>query len=149
MIPINRHRIWNLIADALLIALAWRLTFWLRFDQTIPPFYKHLLSWQVFAIVVPVKLVVFTLFGFYNRWWRYVSTRDMWGAARGVVVATLLVDLILYAFPPEGTSRLPRGIAIIDMLLLLAFVAGSRPRTSSTCTGRIWPARLTSPEMSS
>src|SRR5207237_78898 len=84
------------IGCALLIALAWRLTFWLRFDQTIPPFYKHLLSWQVFAIVVPVKLVVFTLFGFYNRWWRYVSTRDMWGAARGVVVASLLVDLVLY-----------------------------------------------------
>jgi FlaA1/EpsC-like NDP-sugar epimerase len=124
--PINRHRIWNLIADALLIALAWRLTFWLRFDQTIPPFYKHLLSLQTFAIVIPIKLVVFSLFGFYNRWWRYVSTRDMWGAARGVIVASLLVDLVLYAFPPENTSRLPRGIALIDMLLLLAFVAGSR-----------------------
>ena len=125
-LPISRHRILNLIADAVLIAVAWRLTFWIRFDQTIPPFYKHLLSWQTFAIVLGIKLAVFVLFGFYNRWWRYVSTRDMWGAARGVVVASLLVDLTLYAFPPERTSRLPRGIAVIDMLLLLAFVAGSR-----------------------
>ena len=76
--------------------------------------------------MLSIKLSVFVLFGFYNRWWRYVSTRDMWGAARGVVVASLLVDLTLYAFPPEGTARLPRGIAVIDMLLLLAFVAGSR-----------------------
>src|SRR5258707_1283849 len=57
---------------------------------------------------------------------RSISTRDMWGAARGVVVASLLVDLTLYAFPPDGTARLPRGIAVIDILLLLAFVAGSR-----------------------
>jgi FlaA1/EpsC-like NDP-sugar epimerase len=125
-LPISRHRILNLLADAVLIAAAWWLTFWIRFDQTIPPFYKHLLSWQTFAIVLGIKLSIFVLFGFYNRWWRYVSTRDMWGAARGVVVASLLVDLTLYAFPPDRTSRLPRGIAVIDMLLLLAFVAGSR-----------------------
>jgi FlaA1/EpsC-like NDP-sugar epimerase len=124
--PITRHRLANLAADAVLIALAWRLTFWLRFDQTIPPFYRHLLDPKVFALVIGIKLVVFALFGFYNRWWRYVSTRDMWGAARGVVVASLLVDLTLYAFPPTGTARLPRGIALIDMLLLLALVAGSR-----------------------
>jgi len=125
-LPITRHRLANLLADAVLIALAWRLTFWIRFDQTIPPFYRHLLSAQTFAIVIAIKLVVFVLFGFYNRWWRYVSTRDMWGAARGVVVASLLVDLTLYAFPPVHTARLPRGIALIDILLLLAFVAGSR-----------------------
>src|SRR5439155_22168551 len=124
-LPISRHRIANLLADAVLITLAWRLAFWLRFT-TIPPFYRHLLSWQTFAIVIGIKLVVFVLFGFYNRWWRYVSTRDMWGAARGVLVASLLVDLTLYAFPPAHTARLPRGIALIDMLVLLAFVAGSR-----------------------
>src|SRR6266404_6189898 len=125
-LPISRHRILNLVADAILIAVAWRLTFWIRFDQSIPPFYKHLLSWQTFAIVVGIKLRIFVLFGFYNRWWRYVSTRDMWGAARGVIVGSLLVDLTLYAFPPDNTAPIPRGIALIDMLLLLAFVAGSR-----------------------
>jgi len=76
-LPITRHRLANLLADAVLIALAWRLTFWVRFDTTIPPFYRHLLSAQTFAIVIAIKLVVFVLFGFYNRWWRYVSTRDM------------------------------------------------------------------------
>ena len=125
-LPITRHRILNLLADAVLIAAAWWLTFWIRFDQSVPSFYEHLLSWQTFAIVIGIKLSVFVVFGFYNRWWRYVSTRDMWGAARGVVVASLLVDLVLYAFPPDHTARLPRGIAVIDMLLLLAFVAGSR-----------------------
>jgi len=124
--PVNRHRVWQLAFDAVLIVAAWRLAFFLRFDKATPVFYRHLLDWQVVALVVALKLALFVLFGFYNRWWRYVSTRDMWGAARGVTVASTLAYLVLYAFPPASTSRLPRGVAALDFLLLLAFVAGSR-----------------------
>jgi FlaA1/EpsC-like NDP-sugar epimerase len=124
--PINRHRLWQFVADAVLIAGAWRLAFYLRFDKPVPRYYEHLLSWKVVALVVAIKLAVFVLFGFYNRWWRYVSTRDMWGALRGVTAACLLADLALYAFPPEHTSRLPKSIISLDFLLLLAFVAGTR-----------------------
>ena len=80
----------------------------------------------MFAVVIGIKLGVFVVFGFYNRWWRYVSTRDMWGAVRGVTVACLLSDLVLYAFPPDDTSQLPKRIVALDYLLLLAFVAGTR-----------------------
>jgi FlaA1/EpsC-like NDP-sugar epimerase len=125
-LPVNRHRVWQLVFDAALIVGAWRLTFFLRFDKTTPVFYRHLLDWQVIALVVAIKLTVFVLFGFYNRWWRYVSTRDMWGAARGVTVASAAAYLVLYAFPPNHTSRLPHSIAAFDFLLLLALVAGTR-----------------------
>jgi FlaA1/EpsC-like NDP-sugar epimerase len=124
--PINPRRIWQLLFDAALIVAAWRLTFFLSFDKATPRYYQHLLSWQVFAVVVAIKLGVFVLFGFYNRWWRYVSTRDMWGAARGVTVAAALTYLVLYAFPPASYSRLPHRIIALDYLLLLAFVAGTR-----------------------
>jgi FlaA1/EpsC-like NDP-sugar epimerase len=50
----------------------------------------------------------------------------MWGAFRGVTVGCALTYLVLYAFPPANTSRLPRGVAALDYLLLLAFVAGTR-----------------------
>ena len=76
--------------------------------------------------MIGIGLGTFVLFGFYNRWWRYVSTRDMWGAFRGVTVACLVTDLVLYAFPPEHTSHLPKRIVALDYLLLLAFVAGTR-----------------------
>jgi FlaA1/EpsC-like NDP-sugar epimerase len=124
--PVNRHRLWQLAADAVLITAAWWLAFFLRFDQSVPVFYQHLLSWQVFALVIAIQLGTFVLFGFYNRWWRYVSTRDMWGALRGVTVACVLTDLALYAFPPQHTSHLPRSIVALNFLLLLAFVAGTR-----------------------
>jgi FlaA1/EpsC-like NDP-sugar epimerase len=143
--PISRHRLWQLVFDAALIAGAWRLTFFLTFDKATPVYYRHLLSWQVFAVVVGVKLTTFVLFGFYNRWWRYVSTRDMWVSVRGVTVACLLADLVLYAFPPAHTSHLPRRIVALDYLLLLAFVTGTRllartlierPRTGLVAHGR-------------
>ena len=67
-----------------IILAAWFLAFRLRFDPDLPRYYEYYLSFEVFGLVAALKLSVFALFGFYNRWWRYVSTRDMWGAARGV-----------------------------------------------------------------
>jgi FlaA1/EpsC-like NDP-sugar epimerase len=125
VIPINRHRIWQLVADGLLVATAWWLAFELRFDHGVPPYYDTLFK-RTLLIVVGIKLLVFILFGFYDRWWRYVSTRDMWGAARGVTVASLVADVTVYFASPVADVRLPRSIAVMDWLLLLAFIAGSR-----------------------
>ena len=125
MFPVNRHRIWQLAADAGLVAGAWTLAFYLRFDQGLPPYYQTLL-WRTILIVVAIKLAVFVAFGFYNRWWRYVSTRDMWGAARGVAVGCLLADVTVYLVSPVNGLRLPRLIAVMDLLLTLAFIAASR-----------------------
>jgi len=85
-LPIHKHRLWQVGVDAGLIAAAWYLAFQLRFDNGVPVYYNTLFARSV-AIVIGVQLVTFVAFGFYNRWWRYVSTRDMWGAARGVTVA--------------------------------------------------------------
>jgi FlaA1/EpsC-like NDP-sugar epimerase len=77
------------------------------------------------ALVVAIKLPVFALGGFYNRWWRYVSTRDMWGAFRGVVLASVAVFLVFTLFEVHRVS-VPRGVWFIDLLVCMAFIAGSR-----------------------
>jgi FlaA1/EpsC-like NDP-sugar epimerase len=125
VIPVNRHRLWQLVADGALVALAWWLAFELRFDHGVPVYYDTLFK-RTILIVVAIKLFVFVLFGFYDRWWRYVSTRDMWGAARGVTVASLVADVTVYFFSPVAEVRLPRSIAVMDWLLCLALIAGSR-----------------------
>ena len=81
--PINRHRLWQLAADAALVAAAWWLAFQLRFDRGVPPYYEVLFE-RTILLVVAIKLGVFVVLGFYNRWWRYVSTRDMWRVVLGV-----------------------------------------------------------------
>jgi FlaA1/EpsC-like NDP-sugar epimerase len=125
VIPVNRHRIWQLIADGFLIALAWWLAFELRFDQGVPRYYDTLFR-RTILIVVAIQLVVFVLFRFYDRWWRYVSIRDMWSAVRGVTAACIVASLTVYFFSPVAQVRLPRSVAIMDWLLLLGLVCGTR-----------------------
>jgi FlaA1/EpsC-like NDP-sugar epimerase len=122
---LSPHRLGQVLVDAAIVALAWWLAFHLRFDHTIPIYYRHLLS-QTILIVLAIKLIVFIAFGFYNRWWRYVSIRDMWAVVRGVVVASLIADVTVYLVSPVHGVRLPRSIAATDLLITLALVAGSR-----------------------
>jgi len=124
-LPVNRHRVWQVFADGALVALAWWLAFQLRFDHGLPPYYGTLFR-RTILLVLAIKLIVFIAFGFYNRWWRYVSTRDMWGAARGVLAGSLVADMTVYFASPVNGVRLPRSIAAMDLLLTLAFVAGTR-----------------------
>jgi FlaA1/EpsC-like NDP-sugar epimerase len=139
--PLNRHRLWQVAVDGVLIAGAWYVAWNLRFDQLrLPRYYEPYLSWRVIALVVGLKLAVFVLFGFYNRWWRYVSTRDMWGAARGVVAASALV-YVVFIFLPVSAVRMPRTIPVLDLVLLLAFVASAR-MLARTVMERPAPGRL-------
>jgi FlaA1/EpsC-like NDP-sugar epimerase len=134
---VNRHRLWHV---AWLVALAWWLAWQLRFDQGRPPYYDRYLDVGIVLLVVAVKLPVFVLSGFYNRWWRYVSTRDMWGIVRGVGLATLAVYLVFTIFSIHRVS-VPRGIWFIDLLLCLAFVAGVR-MLARTLLERPLPGRI-------
>ena len=45
-LPVNRHRVWQLVTDAVLIAAAWRLTYFLRFDKATPAYYRPPLHLQ-------------------------------------------------------------------------------------------------------
>jgi len=124
--PVNHHRLWQVAVDAGLIAAAWVLAWYLRFEGARRPvYYDRYLEWDVVALVLAIKLPVFVAFGFYNRWWRYVSMQDVWGAVRGVAAASIAAFLVftLLDFHP---ASVPRGIWIVDVLLLLAFVTGSR-----------------------
>jgi len=121
---VSRHSIWQVGVDAVLVAAAWWLAWSLRFEHR-PVYYDRYLDWSVIALVVAIKLPVFALSGFYNRWWRYVSTRDMWGAFRGVVLASVAVFLVFTLFEIHRVD-VPRGVWFIDLLVCMAFIAGSR-----------------------
>jgi FlaA1/EpsC-like NDP-sugar epimerase len=139
---LSPHRLWQVAVDAAVVAFAWWAAFELRFDNHLPLKYSQLFI-RTLALVVVIKLVFFVAFGFYNRWWRYVSIRDMWAIARGVVVACLVAYLTVYLVAPVHGFRLPRSIAASDLLLTLALVAGSRlvARTVNERSGLTMVAR--------
>jgi len=125
MSGIGRHRLLQLLADAAIIAVSWVLAFELRFDNGLPVYYDTLLR-RTIVLVVVIKLAVFLMFGFHRRWWRYVSVRDMWSAARGVFVASIVAYVTVYFVSPVHNVRLPRSVAVMDLLITLALVAGVR-----------------------
>ena len=138
--PVNRHSIWQVAVDAAIVAGAWWLAWSLRFDQGRPVYYDRYLDWSIVLLVVAVKLPVFALSGFYNRWWRYVSTRDMWAVLRGVVLGSIAVFLVFTLFNVHRVA-VPRGVWFVDLLLCLAFVAGSR-LLARTLIERPLPGRI-------
>jgi FlaA1/EpsC-like NDP-sugar epimerase len=144
MTGFGRHRLLQLVIDGGIVALSWFLAFQLRFDQGLPVYYDTLLR-RTILLVVAIKMVVFLLFGFHRRWWRYVSVHDMWSAARGVVVASLLAYVTVYFASPVHNVRLPRSVAAMDLLITLALIAGARlfartvierPRSGMVARGR-------------
>ncbi len=137
--PLSRHSIWQVGVDACLVAGAWWLAWSLRFEHR-PVYYDRYLDWQIVLLVVAIKLPVFALSGFYNRWWRYVSTRDMWGVLRGVVLASIAVFVVFTLFDIHRAA-VPRGVWFIDLLLCLALVAGARLLTR-TIIERPLPGRI-------
>jgi FlaA1/EpsC-like NDP-sugar epimerase len=137
---ISRHRLWQLGVDGLLVAAAWWLAFQLRFDHGVPIYYRTLLE-ETVLLVVAVKLAVFVGFGFYNRWWRYVSVQDMWRVVLGVALASLLAGLAVYLVRPVTGISLPRSVLFMDFFLALALVAGVRVLVR-TAIERPSPGRL-------
>jgi FlaA1/EpsC-like NDP-sugar epimerase len=126
--PISRHRAWQVVVDALLVAAAWWLAWRMRFAGTEiprPRYYDRYLDLSIVALVVAIKVPVFVLSGFYDRWWRYVSTRDMWSVLRGVAFGTGATFAVFVLFEVHRV-RVPSGVWFIDALLCVALVAGAR-----------------------
>ena len=121
-VPVRRSA--QVAIDAGLVATAFLAAFALRFDAGIPGRYEELLL-QTAPFVVVGKLLVFALFGLYNKLWRFVDARDFEAVVRAVVVSSLLLVGVLFLLSP-GSVAPPRGVIALDFLLTLLTVAGSR-----------------------
>jgi FlaA1/EpsC-like NDP-sugar epimerase len=125
--PVYRNRVLQVVADAVLVALAFFLAFQLRFlddSHGLPPRYQLLFA-QAVGIVVITKLAVFGAFGLYQKWWRYVSGRDFLLILRAVAFASVIV-VVLFAVVQPFKHTLPRSVVVIDFILTMLLVAGAR-----------------------
>jgi FlaA1/EpsC-like NDP-sugar epimerase len=119
------NRIWEVVADSMLVAFAWWLAFYVRFDTGTPAFYERAM-FETVGYIVLIKLSVFVVTGMYVKWWRYVTFRDMEGVLRSIVLASLCVFAYLTMFPPLEYVRIPRSVLVFDFVFTLLLVAGVR-----------------------
>jgi len=141
------------VVDGLLVALAFLLAFWLRFDGLLPTTgksarYTHLFDHTIWW-VVPLALVVLAGFGVYERLWTYIGQRDFEQVAKGTVVTTLLVVGVIalthpyrIVNPPYSNVPLPASVAVLFLLMMAALLAGVRFTTRLVSDGRIRNIRV-------
>ena len=125
--PVYRHRILQILADAVLVAIALYGAFQLRFlddPHGLPHRYEVLFA-QTVGIVVVGKVTVFAALGLYQKWWRYVNGRDFLAVARAVAVASAVLVVFFTVVRPFAHS-LPRSVAVMDFILTLLLVTGAR-----------------------
>jgi FlaA1/EpsC-like NDP-sugar epimerase len=145
--PVHRHSLPQVLVDGLLVALAYFLAFWLRFDGYPREHRYDGLLFPTVLWVVAVMLVVLAAFGAYERLWNYVGQRDIEAVAKAIVVATLLVvgviDLVhpvTYRDPETAnvlTATFPGSVAVPFFLLTLAFLVGVRFGVHLRAEGRL------------
>ena len=92
--PVNRHRLWQVVADAALIVLAWELSWYVRFDGTWPRYYDRYLEWDVVALVLGIMLPIFIAFGFYISDAALTAWASSFGAAGKTDIAALPLLLL-------------------------------------------------------
>ena len=119
--------------DVAAAAIAWYLAYWLRFNTDIPelnfPSMAGNLLW-----VVPLQALVFFGFGMYRGMWRYASVPDLQRIALAVGLSTLLIALML-VMQPHQEPPVPRSVILLDPLLLVLMLGGSR------MAYRVWKER--------
>jgi FlaA1/EpsC-like NDP-sugar epimerase len=99
------------------------LAFWIRFDGFIPQqeraFFLEMLPW-----VVLIRVVIFMPSQLYKGLWRYTGIWDLRNVIIGVMTSTIIFYLLVHW--GYGLRKYPLSIFIIDSMLLIFFIGGSR-----------------------
>ena len=110
--------------DILAAIAAWYLAFWLRFNTDIPQFnIPNMMGALIW--VVPLQTAIFAGSGMYRGIWRYASVADLQRIAVAVGLSTLMIALVLLMLPPQDPP-VPRSVLLLDPLLLILLLGGSR-----------------------
>jgi UDP-GlcNAc:undecaprenyl-phosphate/decaprenyl-phosphate GlcNAc-1-phosphate transferase len=118
-----KRRVFEVLLDTALISLAYYGAFVLRWDGHLPAEQLGIFL-KTLPLVIIIQISVFLAGGVYKGLWRYVGVNDLLLIARAVVGASAIstvVVFVIYWF--RGPSR---AVALLDMLLLLVFISGSR-----------------------
>jgi FlaA1/EpsC-like NDP-sugar epimerase len=112
-----------LFHDVIVAAIAWVGAYLLRFNFSIPPNFEA----EMFAIVGWVVLLqglVFVCFGLYRGVWRFASVSDLKRIFLAVGFSAMLLSALFFMI--KTNVVIPRSVLVLDPLLLILFMGGSR-----------------------
>jgi FlaA1/EpsC-like NDP-sugar epimerase len=107
----------------LLIPLAYRLAFGLRFDLDIPPQMEEVF-WRTLPYLLAGRMAAFAIFGLYRGWWRHVGMRDLMDLVKAVTLSS--VFLLIALFFAQRLEDFPRSILALDWIAAILLFGGIR-----------------------
>jgi len=112
-----------LLHDTCATLVAWLAAYWLRFNLTLPqPYLDSALTTLIW--VVPLQTLIFVYFGLYRGLWRFASLPDLKRIIQAVGVAAIATPVVIITFRVDAV--VPRTVMLLDPLLLLLIIGGSR-----------------------
>ncbi|MHB0982742.1 MAG: polysaccharide biosynthesis protein [Thiobacillus sp.] len=112
-----------ILHDILAACFAWLGAYWLRFNLDVPAEFQAA-ALTTLVWVVPLQAVAFWRFGLYRGIWRFASLPDLKRIVLAIGLAALLIPLVLVLF--RVSAAVPRSVLILDPLLLVILMGGSR-----------------------
>jgi FlaA1/EpsC-like NDP-sugar epimerase len=107
----------------LLIVVANYLAFWIRFDGAIPE-HERAIFLQMLPWLMAIRGLTFVPLQLYKGLWRYTGVWDL----RNVIIGVIASSVLFYVLVHWGfrAQRYPLSIFIIDSLVLICLMGGSR-----------------------
>ena len=118
----SRRRLMFLISDLVVSVFSFWAAFALRFELLIPD-----QEWSAFLRIIPFIIILrapcFVYFGLYQTLWQYLGIQELLAIIKAVSVGSLLIPFIPFFMQMDF---FPRSVLIIDWLLLMVILGGSR-----------------------
>jgi FlaA1/EpsC-like NDP-sugar epimerase len=112
-----------LLHDIVVASLAWCFAYLLRFNFSLSTEHMDQML-QSLILVVPLQACLFVFFGLYRGVWRFASVNDLKRIMFAVISATALATLVLFML--QSGIVIPRSVLILDPILLVMMMGGSR-----------------------
>ena len=119
----NSRSVLALTHDIAVAAIAWVAAFQLRFNFEMPQEYETLMVDRLWLVVL-IQAAIFMGFGLYRGTWRFASLIELKRILFTVTLSSAVFGLLLFMISAD--LRVPRAVMILDPIILVLMMGGSR-----------------------
>jgi UDP-GlcNAc:undecaprenyl-phosphate GlcNAc-1-phosphate transferase len=118
-----KRRVFEVMLDVVLAALAYYGAYLLRFDGELPP-EQMIIFADTLMLVIGMEMLVLLGGGIYRGLWRYTGMDDLVDIGKSVLAGGAASGLtVLFIYKMQGPSR---TVFVLNALLLFVFISASR-----------------------